>query len=190
MIAWDRNCTNSFWLCPGYCHQRWCYYSHPHSHLERKTSLDLRSCVECIHYQAPNVFLRTYNSPAKRSNSFRYLNFLGSLNVSDQDFWHLNGILFSTIYRYPNKFCTNIATWIFHKNVTWIKGYDFLVGAILLNMTNLLAFSQYDLPLLFTKVVLVCTKAFFPFLGMYPNPCLFKVNFWLAQQWLNLALLS
>ena len=72
------------------------------------------------------------------SNLFRYPNFLGSLNVSnhisDQDFWHPNGILFSTIYRNPNKFCTNATFRIFKKNISRIKGYNFLVCAILLIM--------------------------------------------------------
>jgi hypothetical protein len=113
----------------------------------------------------------------KEISSFGYPNFLGSLNVSNQDFRHPNGILFSTIYRYPNKFCTNITTRIFYKNITRVKGYSFLVCAVFLIMANFLALLTKGSAITLHKNGLFGINVFFPFLGIYPKPCRFKVNF-------------
>jgi hypothetical protein len=102
-------------------------------------------------------------------STFRYPNFLGSLNVSNQDFSHPKDILFITICRYPNNFCTNITTRIFYKNITRAKGYSFVVCAVFLIMANFLAIFTNGPAITLHKSVLCWNKGFLPFLGNIPK---------------------
>ena len=60
------------WPCLMNCHQMWSSLGGQHLHQVRWTCGDLRSYVECNHYQLHNVIHRSCSSPTHKRSSLRF----------------------------------------------------------------------------------------------------------------------
>jgi hypothetical protein len=82
---------------------------------------------------------------------FRYPNFLGSFSVSNPNFWHPNGFLFTTTKRATNILSTNNTLRIFIKNIGRIQGYGLLALALVIHINFCLALMTHLYFLFFLK---------------------------------------